>query len=200
MAITSIKTGSSFTNLTKYNDFLAGNAAFDPSTYQSISTVTVGSGGSASIDFTSISSTYTHLQIRGIARTANAGTGASLIFVRANSDTASNYSTHYLGGDGATAYAGAAINQTNMWNGVAVDNGYPANTFSNFVLDVLDYANTNKYKTFRVLSGGDGNGVGEIYLFSGNWRSTSAITSLTLYAHTNFLQYSQYALYGIKGA
>ena len=168
--------------------------------YESIATVTVGSGGSSSVTFSSIVGTYSHLQIRGIARTTNAGTGASLIFVRANSDTASNYSTHYVGADGSTAYAGAAANQTNMWNGVAVDNGYPSNTFSGFVLDVLDYANTNKYKTFRVLSGGDGNGYGEIYLFSGNWRSTSAITSLTLNANTNFSQYSQFALYGIKGA
>jgi len=179
---------------------LSSGVAVSTSSYESISTVTVGSGGSSSISFTSIPGTYTHLQIRGIARTVNAGTGASLIFVRANSDTASNYSAHYLGGDGSTAYAGAAANQTNMYNGIAVDNGYTAYTFSGFVLDVLDYANTNKYKTLRALSGGDGNGLGEIYLFSGNWRSTSAITTLTLNANTNFAQYSQFALYGIKGS
>ena len=34
--------------------------------FESIATVTVGGGGAASIEFTSIPGTYQHLQIRGI--------------------------------------------------------------------------------------------------------------------------------------
>jgi hypothetical protein len=68
------------------------------------------------------------------------------------------------------------------------------------ICDVLDYANTNKFKTLRSLTGNDRNGSGSIWLDSGLWRSTSAITSIKFTTGTAFAQYSQFALYGIKGA
>jgi hypothetical protein len=84
---------------------------------------------------------------------------------------------------------------------VASDN-LSANIFSGFVIDILDYANTNKYKTIRYLSGYDANGSGRVGLGSGSWRSTSAVTSITLQGleySSNYKQYSSFALYGIKG-
>jgi hypothetical protein len=163
--------------------------------YESIATVTVGSGGSASISFTSIPSTYQHLQIRFIARGASGGG----ILTTLNSDTASNYSYHNLTGEGTTASANSGVNASNM---LFVRNGgiqTSANIFSAGVIDLLNYANTNKNKTLRTLNGGDANGSGNIQLESGSWRNTAAIHSATLtHNGSGFAQYSQFSLYGIK--
>jgi len=179
----------------------SGGVAGAATSYEYIATVTVGSGGATSAEFTSIPSTYTHLQIRGIARTNRSATG-DWLEIQFNTDTASNYSDHYLAGNGASASAGGNINATYM-----EVNRFPAasstsSIFGVFVTDILDYANTNKYKTIRNLGGNDQNGSGEIHLGSGNWRSTSAITSIKIMpgAGTNLVQYSQFALYGIKGS
>lgn len=70
------------------------------------------------------------------------------------------------------------------------------------VWDVLDYQNTNKYKTVRVLSGTDQNGTtGRLYFMSNLWQSTSAISTVTITATygTGLQEYSKFALYGIKG-
>jgi hypothetical protein len=75
-----------------------------------------------------------------------------------------------------------------------------ASMFSGEVIDILDYANTNKYKTTRLINGRDQNGSGFIWFNSGLWQNTNAITSLTFTAQNgNYAQYSSFALYGIKG-
>ena len=198
MAITSIKTGSSFTNLIKYNDFLAGNAAYQPTAYESIATVTVGSGGAANIEFTSIPSTYQHLQIRAIFRNSNA---TDTTYMRLNSDTGSNYAWHTLRGNGSSMTAAGSSSQTNMEIPFATYSGTTTSVFSGLVTDILDYKNTNKYKTIRNLGGADLNGSGRIDFVSGLWQSTNAITTIRLYPSSgNFAQYSKFGLFGIKGA
>jgi hypothetical protein len=196
MAITKLSSGSSFTNLTKYDSFLAGNPYFQPTAYESISTVTVGSGGATSLTFTSIPSTYTHLQIRGM--TVNASNNYT-INLRFNGDTASNYSAHQLYSTGAAAGAGGDANFDHIYIGVGAKS---TSLYSGgIIIDILDYANTNKYKTARGISGGDGNGSGQTKFASGNWRSTSAITSIYIDADgSTFNQYATFALYGIKGS
>ena len=93
MAITSIKTGSSFTNLVKYNDFLGANSAYIPSSYESIASAT-GTGSSKTITFSSIPSTYASLQIR-----INGFTSSSDNWnIRINGDSGTNYTTHYIVG------------------------------------------------------------------------------------------------------
>jgi hypothetical protein len=177
--------------------FVAGN-------YDSISTVTVGSGGSSSIDFTSIPSTYTHLQIRGIARSTLAGTAEDNILIRLNSDTGSNYSAHALAGDGSVVYiAAAAASQTSGFGAAIPRAGVTSGVFGAFVYDLLDYANTNKYKTIRYVGSFDRNGGGNVIFGSAAWLSTSATTSITMFpagGSASFPQYSQFALYGIKGS
>jgi len=176
--------------------------------FESIATVTVGGGGSANVEFTSIPATYTHLQIRGIARNSHASNGGLNINMQFNSDTVSNYSHHYLGtyqGEGAAVWAGGTANESFIVPFLMPTNSLGANIFSTGVIDILDYKDTNKYKTIRGLGGYDMNGAVSGYnylnLNSGNWRSTSAITSIKLYGSTgNFMQYSQFALYGIRGA
>jgi len=170
--------------------------------YESIATTTVGSGGSATVTFSSIPATYTHLQIRGIARSLEANTGVDVPYVKFNSDSGSNYSWHQIDGNGSTASAGNGLSQTFMRGGFIALNNELANTFGAVIIDILDYANTNKYKTIRSLSGTNYNNTsGAVGFFSGSWRNTNAITTITLQASVaNLAQYSQFALYGIKGA
>ena len=174
----------------------ASAANVSATSFESIATVTVGAGGTANIDFTSIPSTFTHLQIRGIAKFSG-GDGLGVRVGNGSLDTGSNYAVHVLQGDGSSASAGAASSQTKM------NLGYDFQEFGPFVLDILDYANTNKYKTFRALSGNDNNGSGYVQFRSGLWQSTSAINTIRLYgslSSVNFSQYSHFALYGIKAA
>lgn len=171
--------------------------------YESIATVTVGAGGAATINFTSIPSTYKHLQIRGIIRSSRASSAVEGFNYQLNSATTSSYYYHRLYGDGAAA---AADNAGALGNGNSMGQ-IPASTatasvFGAFVLDILDYANTNKYKTTRVLLGHDTNGAGTIWFSSGLYSAnTNAISSISFYGSSsqNFSQYSSFALYGIKG-
>jgi len=170
--------------------------------YESIATVTVGSGGSADIEFTSIPADFAHLQIRAIARTTTGSSaGADWVLGRVNADSGSNYSRHYLYGYGSGVTANGETSQTSFRAGLAPMDGTTASMYGAFVIDILDYADTNKYKTLRVLLGSDRNGAGEMIFQSNLWMSTSAITSIKLYPEVNnFKQYSHFALYGIKGA
>ncbi len=164
--------------------------------FESISTVTVGSGGASTIEFTSIPSTYTHLQIRYMTLFSQADYAG---YIQFNSDTASNYVWHRILGTGSSILAGNATSQGNGLVGVGAASS--TNTPGGGVVDILDYANTNKYKTVRDLAGTDANGNGYIQFVSSLWRSTSAITSIQLLPASGiYNQYSQFALYGIKGA
>ena len=163
--------------------------------YQSIATGVVDSSGAASITFSSIPSTYTHLQIRYLCNTTRVAGASGSGKIEFNGDTtATNYSTHALYGNGATASAaGYANNNYSMWY-------YgDTTTYVAGVVDILDYTNTNKNKTIRNLTGYDQNGAGQIGLASMAWFSTSAITSIVLTPTSySFNQYSKFALYGIK--
>ena len=73
--------------------------------YESIQTVTVGAGGSASVTFSSIPATYKHLQIRGILRSSYSPSNTSMRLTF-NSDTGNNYSSHFLMSTGSSVTAG----------------------------------------------------------------------------------------------
>ena len=192
MAITSIKTGSSFTNLVKYNDFLGPNAAFNPSSYESIATVT-STGSSTFLTFSSIPSTYKHLQIRGIANDAL----GNPLQIQFNSDTGNNYAYHRLQGTGAsTASTGVASNGDINFIGYAAAS---TSTYGVTIIDIIDYASTTKYKTLKTLMGYDQNGSGLILLNSGLWMNTNAITSIKIIGSGALTSASNFALYGIKG-
>lgn len=168
-----------------------------PNSYESISTVSVGSGGVSSVDFSSIPSTYKHIQIRGIFQTTK--NADSQMYTRFNGDTANNYSYHGLYGTGsAVGSGGSGLINTGAWGNCGPTT---ASVFTTVVMDILDYADTNKYKTVRVLTGYDNNGSGLIYLSSFGWRSTSAISSMSIFCANSGTtqQYSRFALYGIKG-
>jgi len=163
--------------------------------YESIATATF-SGSALSVTFTSIPATYAHLQIRGFARTPS---GNDQIDLRFNSDTGNNYSMHGLSGNGSSASAEGYGTQNRIFNvNSPISN---SDIYCVSVIDILDYANTNKYKTVRTLQGYDANGSGIIAFNSGSWQSTSAVTSITLAARSyNPTSISTFALYGIKSA
>ena len=164
--------------------------------YESISTVTVGAGGQSTITFSSIPSTYKHLQVRGWL-TTNTDGGSPI--ARFNSDSGSNYAAHWLTGNGSAAASSNSTSTNSMYfcgTAAGTSTTYPMP----FVLDILDYANTNKNKTIRSLSGRDSNGSGEVGLYSGVWLNTSAVTTIELQAVSRTInQYSSFALYGIRG-
>lgn len=177
---------------------LASSGAVAGGSYESIATVTVGSGGSSTITFSSIPSTYKHLQIRAIQR-ATAGSFQNIKIV-VNGDTGANYAYHILEGDGSNATSGADSSIATALISQEPGSTQNASVYGVFVMDLLDYANTNKYKTIRNLSGVDNNGTGKMQLWSGLWQSSSAINSIVFSSASsnNFAQYSQFALYGIK--
>ena len=176
--------------------------------YESIATVTLGTSAST-ISFTSIPATYTHLQLRGSIQSNRGSYNVDNTTVRFNSDSAANYSRHNVNASASTTTAPEAYGTGGATFGgpIPVVTGVATNVFNGFVLDILDYANTNKYKTMRILAGYDVNGTGgtgsfggTVGLYSGAWQNTNAVTSITFAPvdGTNFTQYSTVSLYGIK--
>lgn len=182
--------------------YASGQQLANSTSYESIATVTVGAGGAASVSFTGIPSTYQHLQLRALVRTTNTtdSTGTYLNYL-INSNTGANYDNHVLKGNGSSpeaAFVGAS--QTGAYLERFPGANQTANSFGVMVLDILDYANTSKYKTVRNLSGFDSNGEGQVGIFSTLWQQTTAISGLSFTpVSNNFAQYTSFALYGIKG-
>ena len=177
----------------------SGGAAASTTAYESIATTTVGTSVS-SITFSSIPATYTHLQLRWIARSDRAA-AQDFVDIRLNADTGANYAAHLLYGDGATATSTAYVSNTSVGVIFMPGSTATASVFGVGVMDILDYTNTNKYTTTRILGGADINGSGRIVLGSGVWMNTAAVTTLTIISDnaSTFSQYSKFALYGIKG-
>jgi hypothetical protein len=180
----------------------AQQSALIANSYESIATVTA-SGSPNSITFSSIPSTYTHLQLRGIHAT-NAGTSdVGYISMLVNGDTATNYTRHQLWGTAGTINSYGGASTTLFTFGTSLYYSGSNTTPATAIIDILDYANTNKYKTLRSLSGVDNNSttLNILGLFSTVWRSTNAITSITIKvdAGTTLQNGTTYALYGIKG-
>ena len=170
--------------------------------YESIATVTVGAGGTSSAVFSSIPSTYKHLQIRYIARTNSTEAATNLdleIYFNTDTSQSSNYRQHRLIGTGSTVVSDTYSNYATP--GRATTSNALSNNFAVGICDILDYTNTNKYKVIRALSGIDNNNTtGAIFLNSGLWQNTASISTVTIkQTGNNLQQYSSFALYGIKG-
>jgi hypothetical protein len=194
MAVSRVKTSSILQGFPKSRSLLAGNTAFNPSSYESIATAT-GTGAASTLTFSSIPGTFKSLQIRCIA----GDTAGSLITLRFNSDTGSNYAYHWMRGNGTTATASGAATQTQIsFAGYAWGT---SPTMGVSIIDIIDYASTTKAKTSKSFWGNDDNSTGTVYLSSGLWTSTAAITSISLINNgaNNFSTATSFALYGIKG-
>lgn len=169
--------------------------------FESIATATLTSAAS-SISISSIPSTYQHLQLRcRVQSTANTG-NIREVNLTINSDTGTNYARHSLIGDGGTAFANSGATRANINHQWCPDQSLGSGFWGVACFDFHDYANTSKFKTVRLLAGGEQNNsaYGRIILGSGLWQSTSAITSISLAPDSgNFSAGTTIALYGIKG-
>jgi hypothetical protein len=176
---------------------ISGNLWQPGKDYDSIATTTVGAGGVATITFSSIPSTYRHLQLRYISNnTSNAYT----IRATLNGDSGANYANHNLSGNGSSASAAGYPSETSMGFPRSSEGSTFASVFAGGIVDILDYANTSKYKTARGLGGYDTNSSPQVIEFTSSlWMNTNAVTSIVLSSIVgNFRQYSSFALYGVK--
>ena len=166
--------------------------------YDALATVTVPSGGAASVSFVGIPSGYKHLQIRAIARNTSAANGNFYVGYNGTLFQSGNtsYVSHRLRGDGSSATASYTAATSYGLLGSTTTNA--TSVFAATIMDILDYSNTNKYKTIRSLEGYDANGSGNIILNSHLWMNTSAINQIDIQADGNFAEFSQLALYGVK--
>ena len=168
-------------------------------TYVAIATVTVGSGGASTIDFTSIPGTYTDLLIKVCGRfTFNNGIVSNMA-IKFNGST-STFTNRTVNGSGSAAGSGSGSSGFIGDFPAALSTG---STFGSSEIYIPNYAgSTNKSVSADTVSENNGT-VAWSYLTSVLWSTTSAITSITLYDignSSNFAQYSTATLYGIKNS
>lgn len=174
--------------------------------FDSIASAT-GTGSSGTVTFSSIPATYQHLQIRCILRNDEASNAYRDLRIRFNGDTGTNYNAHLLYGNGTTLSATHRADANTYTYITASLDGFPRNSVTSnamgaVIIDIHNYASTTDNKTSRHFGGvTDGAGAGVVFVSGGLWRSTSAITSVSIIAEAgNWTAASQFALYGIKGA
>jgi hypothetical protein len=179
--------------------FSAAGAGGVGGTYELIETSIVSGSSTTTVTFSNLgtySSTYKHLQIRGVAKPAsNANT-----YLRVNGDTGNNYAWHELFTyEPATSVQSAGSTSQNHIKAIYADGTGTANSFGAGVIDILDSYSTTKNKSVRILTGTTDDVF--ITLRSGLWNSTASITSLTLTTSdgSNLVAGSRFSLYGIRG-
>jgi len=165
-----------------------------------IATSGVLTGNTAEINFSSIPSTFTHLQLRIYGRGTTSFSDGLTLYTRFNNDSGSNYADHQLFGGGSSAASTAGTSKTQMdASQIFADSSATANIFGVAIIDILDYANTNKNKVIRTLAGWDGNSTkGRATIASGLWMSTDAVSAIKLFIDGNFVAGSRADLYGIS--
>jgi hypothetical protein len=182
-----------------------GRAGGPVGAFDALATITVPSGGLASVTFAGIPAGYEHLQIRWTAQTNRGTYGFDDLLVRFNSDASALYSTHYIFGNGSTTSTGSdsSASATNVINSAGTTTS--GSWWASAIADVLDYASITKFKTMRVLNGVDFNGAtvglpGRVNLASGSYQSLNAINAVTITPQSGatFQAASSFALYGVK--
>ena len=167
-------------------------------TYEPIATNTLGSA-TATVTFSSIPSTYNDLVLVSSVRSTSSGNQEYQL--QLNSDTGSNYSYTRLAGDGSSAFSDRGSNRTYIDMGYMPGSNSTSGVFGINNLSIMNYANSTTYKTllYRWNDAGAVNAYAAAEV--GLWRSTSAITSITLKMGSGNLEAgSTFTLYGIKAA
>ena len=171
-----------------------------PDTFVKIASVTVGSGGASSIDFTSIPSTYTDLVVKLSARsTLDEANGGHAVGLKINGVT-TNQSYRILAANGSSA---SSFSGTDNFLTYMDNSNYTANTFGNSEIYFANYAGSN-YKSISADGVSENNATAArsgitAYL----WSSTASITSLSFFMYVgtgSIVQYSTATLYGIKNS
>lgn len=169
-----------------------------PNTFVKIQTVTVGAGGAANIEFTSIPQTYTDLKVVMSLR-SNVASGFDNAKISFNSSTV-GFSYRRLFGSGSAASSDSGSNNTNT----IIVNGATSTSsvFNNAELYIPNYKSSNN-KSYSIDAVSETNATtAYTYLATGLWSNTAAITSLTLTPQdgTVFVEYTTATLYGIKSS
>jgi hypothetical protein len=183
----------------------AASSSVTPTTtaFESIATAT-GNGSSNTITFSSIPSTYTHLQVRGITR----GTGANgweYYSVRVSGGSFVNeYATHLLrSNNGASISSTGYANTSTLQQLITTDSSSDANVMGAVLMDVHDYASTTRNKTIQIISGYEATttGIGHVELRSGVRLNTAAVDTVEFQISSgSWATTTKFALYGIRGA
>jgi hypothetical protein len=198
MAVTKLSNSGIKTGILKYDSMLAGNAAYDPAATWLIQRITAV-GTETSITFSSIPTTYTSLQVRFMSR--RNGAGSHQIYLRPNSDSTTNKAYHRLSGNGTAASAAGVASNSRIYISDGTSDDNTAGIFGVGIVDIHDYNSSTRNKTTRHFAGYDLNGSGVVYLTSGLFNTTTAITSLQFEFGGDTLDAgSTFALYGFKGA
>jgi hypothetical protein len=165
------------------------------STYTPIASTTLGSDTST-IDFSSIPSTYTDLILVCDQVQSNvAGSSINDGRFRFNDDTGTNYSQTRISGDGSAASSARLSNEDILYVGVIPQASNTTKALN--ILQIMNYANTTTFKTVLCRA----NGGGFVRANVGLWRSTSAITKISIiYPSQLYKAGSTFTLYGIASA
>lgn len=148
------------------------------------------SSTSSSVTFSSIPQTYTDLVLVITGKDTTALNGFNIQF---NGDTATNYSRILIGGTGSAGVSSVVANDN------AIGAGLAGTTTSSNIINILNYTNTSVRK--NTLSRANSVTSNLVRFVIGTWRSTAAITSITVTASTaNYAAGTTFALYGIKAA
>jgi hypothetical protein len=140
------------------------------------------------------------LQLRVFARGLYSN-ATDFLFMRFNGDTGTSYPWHVLNGNGSAASSTGSTTNTYIKLSTVTSATATANIFGVAIVDVLDYTNTNKFKTVRAIGGYDANGLGEVSLNSGYFPSTSTVNSITIDTAFNTSNTSSvFCLYGITSS
>jgi hypothetical protein len=169
-------------------------------TYTLIASNTVGSGGAANIEFTSIPSTYTDLLVKVSPRGDSGGTDLAIQF---NGSTSSVYTIMRLYGTGSST-ASSSSTSTMLINNMVAQSSYTASTFGNGEIYIPNYTSSNA-KSVSIDGVTENNATGSFQtLTAGLWNPAvqAAITSIKLMIDggANFVQYSTAYLYGISNS
>jgi hypothetical protein len=159
---------------------------------QLISSISVGVGGAATIDFSSIPGTYTDLML---VLSARATSTTATITVSFNGSAAS-FTNLYLEGNGSAV---SSTTGTTLVGNASISTD-TASTFGNLSIYIPNYAGSAN-KNFSVDTVSENNATTAFQqIFTGVWANSAAITQVTL-SLANFAQYSSASLYGIlKGS
>lgn len=148
-----------------------------------IASYTVPSSTGAQIEFTNIPQNFTHLHIRYFVRNNSSGTSAyPNMYINGDGGSA-HFVNHGLGGNGSSAFALYNVNNVFSPGATAPAAGSLSNVYASYMIDILDYTNTNKLKVIKAIGGYDDNNTSGtnqgIYLLSGfNTTITGAVTQL----------------------
>jgi hypothetical protein len=176
--------------------FSAAGANGFSSDYELIATA-FGTGSSGTITFSSIPQDYKHIQLRWTAKNSGTSGSSNNWVMTMNGATGSVYARHFLRGEASGVTSSNSVSQTSILFQDAAALNTVAGVVAAGVADILDYSSSTKNTTVRALYGRAEN---QIYLKSGLYNATTAVSSLTLTTSAgNFTTVSRFSLYGIKG-